>query len=210
MKCENCGLEIEDKNIKVCPTCGNRVNKDKFPVWVFVLVILTVFLLPILGIIGVVLAIFMPVLFNSHQSNFSKELFKKNVSTLNQALNFSSAINGRHYTKFDDVWDKGLKKYLAVDSEIENGVKLVDLSEVKYKRLNEICSNVPTIVSDINENTACAVLFIDTDGFNKGVNKLSTPEHIKDQFKVLLYANKVVPTPNSVEETLLQTSELKD
>ena len=206
MKCENCGIDIEDNNIKICPSCGKRVKRDKFPVWVFVLVLIFLFASTFIPLEIVAFMTF-PVLFSSNNSMHSKLLFKKTVSTLNQALTLSAAINGSNYHDFDNVWEKSLKKYLNINSENNNIVQLSDKSEIKYKILDDNCSDAPTVIGDINEKTACAIIIIDTDGFEKGINKLCTKEKINDQFKLLLYADKVVPIPKSAEEELLKPVE---
>lgn len=198
-----CNTEIADKNIKICPNCGAKVNRDKFPVWAIVLIICSVLFFPTLAIIGVVAAMTIPTLvYNTNKAKFSA-MYKKDLSTLNQALIMSEAINGKTFTSSDDVWNKAIKDNLIVDKEIPDGIRLADLSEIKYEKLRDNCSVSPEDKKNISPETACAILTIDVNGFDKEPNRASTVKSRADRYLVLMYSNTVVPAPNSEEDKIL-------
>lgn len=202
MKCKKCGCEIENKQT-VCPSCGVKIKRDKFPVWALVLIVLLgsgILVVPLC--IGIVAALTLPVLMSSTDSAKSKTFFKKEISILNQALQLSYAMDDKYYTNTDEVWEKAVKKNLNIVSDSDNIIQLADLSEIKYEKINDNCSTL----FDAGEQTACAALIIDTDGFDKGLNKFSDDKSVNDRFRILLYSNKAVPAPNSVEYKILHNT----
>lgn len=203
MYCKKCGFNIEDKKAVVCPSCGERIKKDKFPVWAIVLIVCSVLFLPFLGICGIVLAMILPsIMMNTERAKY-RALFKKELSVLNQSIQLSAALNDKYYSSTDDVWEKSIKKNLNIESEIDNRIKLADLSEIKYEKLNDTCSRVPVDKSQISEKTACAELILDVNGFDKAPNKFSTETNVFDRYTLLLYSDKVLPIPNSPEYNIL-------
>lgn len=205
MKCLKCRCEILDKNAKICPNCGAKIKRDKFPVWAIVLIVLTVLFIPFLGIVGIVAAMVIPSLVNNASIAQFRASYKKDISTVNQSIELESAKAGHYYTTFEDVWNKAIKNNLNIESEIKDGLKLRDFSEIKYEKISDNCSvlNSNEVAS---EKTACAILTIDANGFDKAPNKLSTQENIRDQYIVLLYSNVVVPIPNSEEDKILHSN----
>lgn len=203
MKCKMCNTEINDKKIKICPTCGAKVNRDKFPVWAVVLIVCTVLALPTLAIIGIVAAMTIPTLINNTNEAKFSAMYKKDLSTLNQALLMSEAVYGKTFTSSDDVWNKAIKDNLIIDKEIPDGIRLADLSEIKYEKLRDNCSVSPEDPKNISEKTACANLTIDVNGFDKEPNRASTVKSRTDRYLVLMYSNTVVPVPNSEEDKIL-------
>lgn len=207
MKCKKCGHEILNENVKICPSCGAKIKGDKFPAWALVLIILfaaSVLVVPV--IIGVVAAFTLPVLMSSTDSAQSKSLFKKEIAFLNQSLQLSYAMNDKYYTDTDEVWEKAVKKNLNVVSDSGNVVKLSDLSEIKYEKINDNCS---ASFDNAGEQSACAALIIDTDGFDKGHNKFADEKSVNDRFRILLYSNKAVPAPDSIEYKILYNTNKK-
>ncbi len=205
MKCKNCGAEVQD-NIRLCPNCGARLKKDSFPVWVIVLLVLLgagFFILPFIGIIA---AMTIPSLVANTDSAKNKAIYKKSLATLNQALLMSEALNGKTYSRFDDVWTTSIKGQLNNPQDIQNGLIMADGTEIKYERLGNPCVQVPT---EPTKHTACAILTIDANGFAKTPNATTQRSEsgkyhdVKDQFKVLLYSNSVVPEKGSVEEEIV-------
>ncbi|MBQ8460627.1 zinc ribbon domain-containing protein [bacterium] len=204
MKCVNCGTEIEDKKINICPNCGAKIKHDTFPVWAIVLIVLAgtgFFGLPIIGIVA---AMTIPTLVASTEQARNKAIFKKTYSTFNQAILMDNAISGKYYTTFDDVWNKAIKGQLSRYQDIENGIVLADLTEVKYEKISGTCQRKP---EKISEKTACAILTVDADGFNKGANKFSVGSRVGDRFNILLYSDGVETIPNTPEDRLIKKFE---
>lgn len=205
MRCKKCGSEVAD-NIRLCPNCGERLKKDSFPVWVIVLlgvVAVSFFVLPFIGIVA---ALTIPSLLANTDSAKNKAVYKKSLSSLNQALLMSQAINDKTYSRFDDVWTIAIKGQMASPENIENGLKMLDGTEIKYEKLGNPCIQAP---KEPTKHTACAILTIDANGFNKAPNKTTEKSSsgkyhdVNDQFKVLLYSTSVVPEKGSVEEEII-------
>jgi type II secretory pathway pseudopilin PulG len=203
MYCKKCGFEIEDNKATQCPACQAKIKRDSFPVWVIVILVLFTAGFFILPIIGIVAAITLPTLMMNTNEAKNKVVFKKTISTLSQAMLMDKAISGKSYTKFDDVWNKSIKNQLLNPVDIANGIRLNDLTEIKYTKLNDICNSVHD-KKEISDRTACAVLTIDADGFDKGQNRHSMHTGIHDQFRVMLYSDMVIPVPNTVEDELIK------
>lgn len=207
MNCKKCGCEVTDKKIKKCPQCGARVNG--IPAWAVALIVIAVIFTAIpffLAIVGVVAAMTLPTLISNTDMAKNRTIFKKSLSTLNQAVLMSNALNdGKEYTQFDDVWNNA-KKQLMNPVDLPNGVKFADGTEVLYNVLNPVCSSSPEDAAAIGEATACAVLTIDVNGFNNGEDKRSTgtnSQGVHDQFEVYLYQNVVSVKPGTPEYDLV-------
>jgi len=208
-KCKKCGVNVENEKSSVCPACGAKLGGG-FPVWVIVvLVILGIFASVIIPV-AVTIVMTMPTLMTNTDRARNKAMFLKTTSNLIQSLLMSNALDDKYYNNFDELWEKGVKGNLNIASNLENGIKLADLTEIKYEKLNNTCKEFPT---EYNENTACAILTIDVNGFDNGDNKLSYvtekgTQMIYDRFVLLLYPNTVAPYPKSLEDVLLnkQTS----
>ena len=141
-------------------------------------------------------------MYNSTLIAQRKANFKKSFSTLNQALMMSEALNDKLYSNFDDVWNKGILDRLANPKNIPNGVILADLTYITYSKTGKPCTKAPQNENSASKKTACAVLTIDTNG-NKEPNTYSTNQKINDRFAVLLYSDRVLTIPNSVEWKLV-------
>ena len=209
MKCTKCGCEVPD-NSQICPMCGAKLAGDKFPTWVIVILIIIGFGLFSLPLLGVVAALTIPSLVNSTNNVKSKAIYKKTVATLSEALLMSEAINDKKYSKFDDVWNIAIKSNLMNPVDIPNGITLADGTEIRYEKLGNPCTDVP---KDPSAHTACAILTIDTNGFNKGPNLRTqryngSAKNINDQFKVLLYSTNVTAEKDTPEYDIIQ--EYKD
>jgi len=201
MKCKNCGFEIPAGKVSVCPKCGKKISK-KFPVWAIVLIVLAVLALPALIVIGIVASIAIPTLTTSSRSIANRSIFRKDLLVLDTALKQSAVTDGI-YSSTDTVWNKGLKNKLIITKDFSDRIVLGDSSEIKYQKLRDNCVEKPENDSEINEQTACAILTIDVDGFKKGLNRQSKVGDIADRFTVLLYSDAVVMMPNSAEEKIL-------
>lgn len=205
MKCKNCGFEIPVKS-KICPQCGTKLSGDKFPTWVIVLLILVgvgFFTLPIIGIVA---ALTLPTLISNTDSAKNTAAYKKSLATLHQALLIGEAQNGKQYSKFDDLWEKSIKESLTNLQDIPNGFIFADGTEIKYETLGNPCRRTP---QEPSAHTACAILTIDTNGFDNGPNIRTTKQtgrykHVKDQFKVLLYTDTVIPEKGTPEYDMIQ------
>ena len=205
MKCRFCGVEV-DENTKTCPACGKNVKKDKFPVWVIVLIALSSCGCLTLPIIGIVAAMTIPSLVMNTESAKNKAVLKKTYSTLSQAYLIENAVNDRYYSDVDEVWKKSIKSRL-IYTEIDGGIKLADGTEIKFERLKDKCEPVPDDVAYYGKETACARLVIDTNGFTKAPNRMTTSKDYRkrqtDQFELWMYSNKAVAGNGSLERYLL-------
>lgn len=208
MKCKNCGFEIFDGKADVCPKCGKQVNKDEFPAWAKAVIISIIIAVPLFA--GSFVYIFFAGMFSAQasvsgtfQSSRNRSLFIKDLGSLNRALIVSEAKNDI-YSSTDMVWNKGIKEQLIITKDIPDGIVLADLTEIKYQKLRNNCTRKPVNTSEINKQTACAILTIDTDGFEKGLNCQSEIDNIADRFTVLMYSDAVLPVPNSVEDKIIK------
>lgn len=202
MYCKKCGFEITDNSIKNCPKCGAKVNG--LPTWTIVLIVLAVIftIIPfVLGVLGVILAITLPVFMSDTDSSQFRRKYLKTISTLNQAQLMSQAMNDEEFTNSDDIWNKGIKENTAEIVDIPGGIRLSNGVEVKYEKLRESCE--PNYSKKASESTACAMLTIDVNGFSKAPNKMSTSTKIADRYTLLLYPISVVPITGSEEEKIL-------
>ncbi len=203
-KCKKCGTDIENEKLSNCPACGTKLGGG-FPVWVIVVLVILGLFFSIVIPVAVTIAMTMPALLTNTDRVKNKTKFLKTTSSLSQSLLMSNALDDKYYNNFDELWEKGVKENLNIASSFENGIKLSDLTEIKYEKLNNTCKEFPT---EYNESTACAILTIDVDGFEKGENKLSYvtskgTQMIHDRFVLLLYPNTVRPKPKSIEDVLL-------
>ena len=131
----------------------------------------------------------------------SKACFKKTLATLNQALLMSETLNDKTYTNFNDVWNLGIKEQLANPKDIQNGVILADLTHVYYSKTGKLCTKAPD-EKYASKSSACAILTIDVNGL-KEPNIQSSTQKINDRYTVLLYSNRVLTIPNSVEWNMI-------
>ena len=202
MYCKKCGFEITDNSIKNCPKCGAKVNG--LPTWAIVLIVLAVIftIIPfVLGVLGVILAITLPVFMSDTDSSQFRSKYLRTISTLNQAQLMAMAQNNGEFTNSDDIWNKGIKENTAEVVDIPEGIRLSNGVEVKYEKLRESCE--PNYSKKASESTACAMLTIDVNGFSKAPNKMSTSTKIADRYAVLMYPISVVPITGSEEEKIL-------
>ena len=202
MKCKNCGFEVPNSS-KTCPQCGTKLSGDKFPTWVIVLLVIFgvgIFTLPIIGIVA---AMTIPTLVADTDSAKNRSQFKKTLATLNQALLMSEAMNDKTYSRADDVVNIAIKETLSGAKNIPNGVIFADGSAIKYEKTGNPCQK--TAPSSPSAHNACAIITIDTNGFNTPPNKKTekTSSRINDQFRVLLYSTVVIPEPGTVEDNII-------
>lgn len=204
MNCKKCGFEIMDNRIKTCPKCGSKVNG--LPTWAKVLigfVILGIVFQIALFFLGIVAAIVLPVMEgNASGANFRRS-FLKTISTLNQAQLMAMAKNDGEFTNSDDIWNKGIKENTAEVVDIPEGIRLSNGVEVKYEKLRESCE--PNYSKKASESTACAILTIDVNGFDKAPNKFGTSTKISDRFNVLMYPTSTEPAVGSEEDKILHS-----
>lgn len=207
MKCRFCGVEV-DENTKTCPACGKNVKKDKFPVWVIVLIALSGCGCLTLPIIGIVAAMTIPSLVMNTEAAKNKAVLKKTYSTFQQAYLIENAVNDKYYSDVDEVWEKSIKSRVNY-TDINGGIKLADGTEVKFEKLKDTCDPVPADVAYYGKETACARLVIDTNGFEKSPNRMSTSKDYRrrqtDQFELWMYSNKAVAGNGSLERYLMNT-----
>lgn len=186
---------------------GVKKKKDKFPVWVIVLLIVTMSGFILLLFIGIMAAMTIPALVSNTDNAKNKTILKKTVSILNQSSLMGQALNGDEYEYFNDVWKYYIKDNLSNYQEMPNGIRLADLTEIKYEKLQNKCNIAP---ENPTKDSACAVLTIDTNGFDKAPNSYSVYDetgrvnNINDRFKLLLYRYSVVPESGSVEEKIIK------
>lgn len=204
MYCKKCGFEIMDNRIKTCPKCGAKVNG--LPTWAIVLIVLAIIftIIPfVLGILGVILAITLPVFMSDTDSSQFRSKYLRTISTLNQAQLMAMAKNDGEFTNSDDIWNKGIKENIAGVVDIPEGIRLSNGVEVKYEKLRESCE--PNYSKKASESTACAMLTIDVNGFSKAPNKFGTSTKISDRFNVLMYPTSTEPAVGSEEDKILHS-----
>lgn len=204
MFCKKCGFEVTDKSIKKCPKCGAKVNG--LPTWAIVLIVVAVIftIIPFaLGVLGVILAMTLPVLMSDTDSSQFRSKYLRTISSLNQAQLMSQAMNDEEFTNSDDIWNKGIKENIAGVVDIPDGIRLSNGVEIKYEKLRESCKD--NLSKNANESTACAILTIDVNGFDKAPNKFSTSSKISDRFNVLMYPTSTEPAVGSEEDKILHT-----
>jgi hypothetical protein len=207
MKCKFCGLELAESD-NICPSCGRKSKKDKFPVWAIVLIVLSgcgCFTLPVIGIVA---AMTIPALVMNTEAAKNKVVLKKTYSSLQQAYLMENAISGRYYSNPDEVWEKSIK--LRVNyTDIDGGINLADGTEIKFEKLKNKCDMAPADYAYYGKDTACARLVIDANGFEKSPNRMTTSMNNKkkqtDQFELWMYSNKAVAGNGSFERYLLNT-----
>lgn len=113
MYCKKCGFEVTDNSIKKCPKCGAKVNG--LPTWAIVLIVLAVIftIIPFaLGILGVILAMTLPVLMSDTDSSQFRSKYLRTISTLNQAQLMAMAKMMGNLLILMIFGIKGLKKIL--------------------------------------------------------------------------------------------------
>ena len=155
MYCKKCGFEVTDNSIKNCPKCGAKVNG--LPTWAIVLIVLAVIftIIPfVLGVLGVILAITLPVFMSDTDSSQFRSKYLRTISTLNQAQLMAMAKNDGEFTNSDDIWNKGIKENTAEVVDIPEGIRLSNGVEIKYEKLRESCE--PNYSKKASESTACA------------------------------------------------------
>lgn len=141
---------------------------------------------------------------NTKQAQY-KTMFKKGMSTICQALLMGAALNGdddKPSLSFDYLWNQYIIESLNNPKNITNGVILADGTSITYSKTGRPCTNAPENPKQASKNTACAVLMLDSNGQN-APNQFSSFEKINDRFLILLYRDKALPFPNSIEEKLL-------
>ncbi len=204
MFCKKCGCEVTDKSIKNCPKCGAKVNG--LPTWAIVLIVLAIIftVLPFaLGILGVILAMTLPVLMSDTSSSQFRSKYLRTISSLNQALLMGQALNDDNIKTTDDMWNKGVKENISGVVEISGGIRLSNGVEIKYEKLRDTCED--NYSKNASESTACAILTIDVNGFDKAPNRFSTSAKISDRFNVLMYPTSTEPATGSEEDKILHT-----
>lgn len=205
MKCKFCGADLEEHSI-VCESCGKKVKKDKFPIWVVVLIALSGSGCLSLPIIGITAALTIPTLVMHSDNAKNKAVLKKTYSTFQQTYLMEKAISDRYYSDVEDVWTKSIKARVNY-TDIDGGIKLADGTEIKFEKLKDKCDAVPNDVAFYGKETACARLVIDANGFAKAPNRMNTFKDYKrnhtDQFELWMYSDKVVAGNGSLERYLL-------
>lgn len=202
MFCKKCGFEVTDKSIKKCPKCGAKVNG--LPTWAIVLIVVAVIftIIPFaLGVLGVILAMTLPVLMSDTDSSQFRSKYLRTISSLNQTQLKSQAMNDEEFTNSDDIWNKGIKENIGGVVDIPEGIRLSNGVEIKYEKLRESCKE--NLSKNASESTACAILTIDVNGFDKAPNKFSTSAKISDRFNVLMYPISTIPAVGSEEDKIL-------
>lgn len=101
--------------------------------------------------------------------------------------------------------DKGLLSIFSMFKETyPNGYMLPEGTQILFKVLNKSCNSYNEYNNERpSERNACVKMVVDINGFDFP-NKFTTTEEMNDRFKFLLYANKLVPYEDSVEEAILK------
>lgn len=144
------------------------------------------------------------------------DISSQNIQNMNSLYNLINiymgraiASSGRRYVKFEDVLNKLIKASFDVSSHSNFVLFKATKIEMKYTKLKNNCSPLPSNPKDIKPERACGELLFDADGFSKGSNKLFRDKktlQAKDQFILYLFANGVRPAYLSPEDVILMTS----
>ena len=202
MKCSKCGCEIEN-NSKICPNCNAKVNTDKFPVWVIVLLILFCSGFFVIPVIGLVAALTIPSLVVSTDNAKARAVIKKEYAQFNQALLMGKAISDKEYIQTEDILEKYLLEHLNLKKADGDILILADDTEFNFTKISDTCSPAPTS-GEYSSKTACAKFLFDVNGFDKGLNKKPVSvRKLNDRFVLLLYFDKIVPESGSIEDKVL-------
>lgn len=201
MKCKFCGIEL-DENLTVCSTCGKKVKKDKFPVWAIVLMCLSgcgCFTLPVIGIVA---AMTIPTLVANTDVAKNNMILRKTYNTFGQAYLMEHAINDKYYSDVNEVWEKSVKSHVNY-TDIDGGIKLADGTEIKFEKIRNKCTLAPQDQSKIDEESACAKIIVDANGFDKKPNVHLSSESYKkksfDRFTMWMYSDKIQVSNKSFE-----------
>ncbi len=201
MKCKFCGVELND-NDKVCSACGKQVKKDKFPTWAIVLMVLSGCGCLTLPIVGVVAALTIPTLVANTDVARNNMILRKTYNTFEQAYLMENAITGKYYSDVNDVWEESIKSRVNY-SDIDGGIKLADGTELKIEKIRNKCTLAPQDQSKIGEESACAKITIDANGFDKKPNVHLSSESYKkksfDRFTMWMYSDKIQVSNKSLE-----------
>lgn len=85
-------------------------------------------------------------------------------------------------------------------------MKLKNNVELQCKELKFSCDDkIPSKNTDINKDTACAIITFDINGFDKKPNIISTNRKVQDQYQILVYNNGITTIPNSIEDETLNS-----
>ncbi len=97
---------------------------------------------------------------------------------------------------------------MTVQKILYNGFIFNDNAKATFRALNNNCTTAPNFSGDYSK--ACAEVIIDVNG-NKAPNKFTTDiNNPMDKFRFLLYSDKVIAVPNSIEEQFMKLSKLND
>lgn len=210
MKCKNCGFDYNFKKQDFCPACGTKIDKSQIPVWGVGLFIVSLILICLLPFISIIITLVFPSIMSNSDTVKNRIKFKKAVSSVNQFMMINRVAVDKTYPKFKYVWNVSVKSKMTNAYDIDNGIRFADGTEVLYDEnisQERECIATPTIREEISLKTACAVLTIDTNGKAKGPNiSYSSNKDHGDTFEMLLYNDKIVPIPNSVEENIINNA----
>ncbi len=202
MECE--GSAKQDEINKTEDAINSKIDQDKFPVWVIVLLVLFFSGFFVVPVVGIILALTIPPLFNSTESLKSQAVLKKVYTQFNQSIEIEHALENEYYSAFKDVSEKAVFEHMNLEKLKVNKWKLADGAEFEIVKVSEKCMKSPKS-QKYNEQTSCAKIIIDVNGFEKGTNKFSDSlSKINDRFLLLLYSDKVVPVSGSIEDKILK------
>ncbi len=156
---------------------------------------------------------------STYNSDMKKnmQIFKQMYEILSNTSENAAKLNGNRYTRFSDVLNKNVipsnaKKIdggflIPGNYENINGKLRIPYNyEVKFHKLKDNCTPVPSVPSKINASTACGKVVVDVNGFNYGTNKYFSDKNTlqpKERGILWMYSNGIKASPNSVEDVIL-------
>lgn len=176
MKCKKCEFEITDKNVNVCPNCGEKIKKDSFPVWVIPVIVVS--------IIVFYIALFALGFWLAWLTIGSENKFKDTYVLLSQMKHSETLYNASELT---------LKNGAEVKFEkLRECTTSIPKETVNYTK-DTACSILTVDINGFKKGPN-----FDTDGTEFG--------DIYDQYTLLLYKDGIVPAYGSPEFELLKNT----
>lgn len=138
--------------------------------------------------------------------SYIKRQLKNTIGVFNFGYITTDFINSQYNTpeKLLNIEEGLLSAFREFKETYPNGYMLEDGTQILFKVLNKSCKSYNERNNERpSERNACVKMTIDINGFDYP-NKMTTTEEINDRFKFLLYANKLVPYEDTVEEAILR------
>ena len=159
---------------------------------------------------------------STYNSDMNKnfDAFKQMYDLLSRTSESKAKSNGYKYTKYNDILNynvipPSVKRIdggflIPAPCEVSNyKCRVVYNHEIKFYKLKDTCTPVPSESSKINASTACGKVVVDVNGFNYGSNKYFSDKNTlqpKERGVLWMYSNGIKVSPNSIEDIILMMS----